>query len=123
MILLAVGAAAAVHFYFVPLDVLITWREPAALSIATDPRGAKVRLDGVELPGTAPLTASVRRDRAEHIIEASLPGYHDARALLRYDQTVALSSQLRLEKTPEAAVPPNSATPDAGAAAPDAHAP
>jgi hypothetical protein len=116
-LLLLAGAAAAVHLLFAPLDVLITWREPAGLSIATDPRGAKVRLDGVELEGTAPLTISVRRDRANHIIEASLPGYHDARAIIRYDQTVALSSQLRLEKQPEspATVPPSAAA-DAGAA-------
>jgi hypothetical protein len=120
LFVLLVGAAAAVHFYFVPLDVLITWREPAGLSIATDPRGAKLRLDGVELAGTAPLTISIRRDRADHIIEASLPGYHDARSIIRYDQSVALSSQLRLESAPAAANQPT-ATPDAGAAA-DGHA-
>jgi hypothetical protein len=121
LFVLLVGAAAAVHFYFVPLDVLITWREPAGLSIATDPRGAKLRLDGVELAGTAPLTISVRRDRADHIIEASLSGHHDARAIIRYDQSVALSSQLRLESAPAPANQPTG-TPDAGTASPDAHA-
>jgi len=115
MLLLVVGAAAAVHFYFVPLDVLITWREPAGLAIATDPRGAKLRLDGADLPGTAPLTISVRRDRADHIVEASLPGYRDARSIIRYDQSVALSAQLRLESAPAPANRP-SAAPDAGTA-------
>ena len=108
--------------------MLITWREPAGLSVATDPRGAKVRLDGVELAGTAPLTISVRRDRADHIIEASLPGYHDARSIIRYDQSVALSSQLRLEKNPEAAAQPadgadGGAATDAGAKPSDGAAP
>ena len=123
---LLIGAAAAVHLLFAPLDVLITWREPAGLSIATDPRGAKVRLDGVELAGTAPLTISVRRDRADHIIEASLPGYHDARSIIRYDQSVALSSQLRLESHPESAAQPaggaDGGASDAGAI-PDGAAP
>jgi hypothetical protein len=112
---LLIGAAAAVHLLFVPLDVLITWREPAGLSVATDPRGAKVRLDGVEVEGEAPLTIPVRRDRADHIIEASLPGHHDARAIIRYDQSVALSSQLRLEKNSESAAQPASEA-DGGAA-------
>jgi hypothetical protein len=98
-----------------PLDVLITWREPTGLSIATDPSGAKLRLDGVPLASTAPLTVSVFRDRKDHVLEATVPGYQVARETIRYDKAATISYVLRLQRDPNAVVPtPASATPDAG---------
>jgi hypothetical protein len=108
----------------IPLDVLVTWREPARLSITSDPTGATVRLDGLPLTRPAPVTVPVRRDRAEHVIDADIPGYRPARETVRYDRSVGLAFMLRLEKDP-AAAPPNPDTKDGGAPAaePDASAP
>jgi hypothetical protein len=122
--LLLAGAAAGVHFYLIPLDVLITWREPARLSIASDPGGATVLLDGVPLARPTPTTISVHRDRSEHVIDANLPGYRPARETVRYDRAVGLAFTLRLDKDPAAAPPPAPDAKDGGAAsAPDAAAP
>jgi hypothetical protein len=124
LLLLLAGAAAGVHFYLIPLDVLVTWREPAGLSIASDPDGAALLLDGVPLARPAPTTVSVRRDRAEHVIDAKLPGYRPARETVRYDRSVGLAFLLRLEKDPSFAPPPATDTKDGGAAAePDASTP
>jgi hypothetical protein len=83
LLVLLVAAAAAVHMWLIPLDVLIAWREPAGLSIATDPSGAKLRLDGVPLASTSPITVSVFRDRNDHTLEATVPGYQVARETSR----------------------------------------
>jgi hypothetical protein len=119
---LAIGAAAAVHFAFIPLDVLASWWSPAALSIATDPNGATLSVDGVRLANTTPVTIAVKRDRADHVVEAQLPGFRTARAIMRYDRSLGLSFLLPLEKdpTPAPARPPVPAQPGAGAANPDA---
>jgi eukaryotic-like serine/threonine-protein kinase len=106
------GGAAAVHHWIVPLDVLLVWRNPAGLSLATDPSGATLRLDGVTLPGASPTTVTVRRDLLEHVVEATLPGYRPARATVRYDKTVALSFVMPLEAVP---APPPSANPPVSA--------
>ena len=108
---LVIGAAAAVNFYVMPLEVLAAWRAPVALSIATDPNGGALRLDGVPLSGAAPITVSVRRDRADHVIEAARVGFQPAREIVRYDKSVGLAFVLRLEKDPAAAAP---ATADGG---------
>jgi hypothetical protein len=113
LMLLVVGAGAAAHFFFAPLDVLVTWPQPATLAVATEPAGAKIRLDGVELSGTTPMTVSVQRDRAEHIVDATQPGYRPARQVARYDRTVTLSVVLKMEKDPAAAPPAEAA--EAGA--------
>ena len=54
-------------------------------------RGAALRLDGVPCRGSSPTTVTVRRDLLDHVVEATLPGYRPARAIVRYDKTVALS--------------------------------
>jgi serine/threonine protein kinase len=102
LLLVVAGGAAAVHHWVVPLDVLLVWRNPAGLSIATDPNGASLRLDGVTLPGSSPTTVLIRRDLLDHVIEATLPGYHPARAIVRYDKTLALSFVMPLEAAPAA---------------------
>jgi hypothetical protein len=103
LVVLLGGGAAGVHKYLVPLDVLATWREPARLSISSEPSGATVLLDGVPLARPAPVTLAVRRDRAEHVIDAKIPGYRPTRETVRYDRSVGLAFVLRLEKDPAAA--------------------
>jgi hypothetical protein len=105
LVLIAGGGAAAVHTFVMPLDVLLVWRNPARLSIATEPEGASLRLDGVALAATSPTIVSVRRDLADHVIEATLPGYRPARAIARYERSVSLSALLRLQQDPSAVVP------------------
>jgi hypothetical protein len=100
LIVIAGGGAAAVHHWVVPLDVLFVWRNPAQLSIATDPNGASLRLDGATLPASSPITMSVRRDLLEHVVEATLPGYRPARAIVRYDKTLTLSFLMPLDPAP-----------------------
>jgi hypothetical protein len=103
--------AAAVHRWVVPLDVLLVWRNPAGLSIATEPNGASLRLDGVTLSGSSPTTVLIRRDLLDHVIEATLPGYHPARAIVRYDKTLALSFLMPLQATPSPPLLPPSDLP------------
>ncbi|HVZ87062.1 MAG TPA: PEGA domain-containing protein, partial [Polyangia bacterium] len=103
LLLILGGGAAAVNRWVVPVDVLLVWRNPAGLAIATDPDGASLRLDGVPLAGSAPTTVMVRRDLTEHVIEATYPGYLPARMAIRYDKTLALSVFVPLEKDPAAA--------------------
>jgi hypothetical protein len=98
LLVLAGGAAAAVHFLFVPLDVLVTWRNPAHVSIATEPSGSLLRLDGTTLDSTSPTAISVRRDRADHVLEATRIGYLPARQTIRFDRSVVLSFRLELQK-------------------------
>jgi hypothetical protein len=104
LLLLAAGAV-VVHRLVVPLDVLIAWGEPTGLAITTEPAGATLRLDGAPLAATAPLTVSVRRDRVDHVVEATLPGYKPAREKTRYDKAASLSVTLRLERDPNATPP------------------
>ena len=92
------------HRWVVPLDVLLVWRNPAGLSIATEPNGASLRLDGVTLPGSSPTTVLIRRDLLDHVIEATLPGFHPARAIVRYDKTLALSFLMPLQAAPTEAL-------------------
>jgi hypothetical protein len=119
LLLLLAGAGAAVHFFYIPLDVLIAWRQPAGLSIATEPAGAKLRLDGVPLAASAPTTVTIWRDRTEHVLEATHPGYQVARESIRFDKSASLSFVVRLQPAAGPAVQdlpaaPAAATPDAG---------
>jgi ribosomal protein S6E (S10) len=82
----------------IPLDVLITWGQPTGLAIATEPAGAALRLDGVALATSAPMTVSVWRDRREHVVEATHPGYQTARQTIRYDKASSLSVRLNLQR-------------------------
>jgi hypothetical protein len=121
LIVVLAGGGAAVHHWLVPLDVLLVWRDPAGLSIATDPSGATLRLDGVTLSATSPTTISVKRDLLEHVIEATLTGYRPARATVRYDKTVALSFLMPLQPAPAPTGPsPSSGEPATGPAPPHA---
>ncbi|HTA21258.1 MAG TPA: serine/threonine-protein kinase [Polyangia bacterium] len=89
--------AGGVHFFVVPLDVLVVWRRPATLAIASEPAGAVAKLDGVTV-GVTPALASVRRDRADHVLQLSAPGYREARLTVRFDASVTLSARARLDK-------------------------
>jgi hypothetical protein len=123
-VVIALGAAvvviaAIVHFAVVPLDVLAVWRQPATLTITSDPPGAAVRLDGVALPDATPAHVAVRRDRYEHVLQLTAPGHRAARQTIRYDHAVALATTVHLERedapkfealpTPAAAPTPTSA--------------
>jgi len=108
LVLLLVAAGIGVHLWVIPLDVLIAWRQPTGLSIATEPPGAKLRLDSVPLAASAPTTVTIWRDRTDHTIEASLPGYQLAREKIRFDKSASLSYVVRLLKDPNY-VPPEAA--------------
>src|SRR5262249_55920986 len=99
---LLAAAGVVVHVKYIPLDVLIAWRQPTGLSIATEPAGAKLRLDGVPLAASAPTTVTVWRDTNEHVIEATRPGYQVARETIRYDKSTSLSFIVRLQPAPAA---------------------
>ncbi len=98
LVLLLAAAGVGVHLWVIPLDVLITWGQPTGLAIATDPAGAALRLDGVPLATSAPMTVSVWRDRGEHVVEATHPGYQTARQTIRYDKAASLSVRLNLQR-------------------------
>jgi len=110
-VLLLAAVGVGVHIWYVPLDVLISWGQPTGLAIGTEPAGAKLRLDGVPLAASAPTTVTVWRDRNEHVIEATRPGYQVARETIRYDKSTSLSFLLRLQPDPSA--PPAAAAPAA----------
>jgi serine/threonine protein kinase len=100
---IAIGAAlvliaGAVHVAVVPLDVLAVWRRPATLTITSEPEGALVRLDGVALPGGTPAQVFVRRDRYDHVLQLSAPGFRAARLGIRYDRAATLAQAVRLER-------------------------
>jgi serine/threonine-protein kinase len=90
--------AGAVHVLVMPLDVLAAWRKPATLTITSEPAGAVVKLDGATLDGVTPTQATVRRDRANHVLEVEARGYHAAQQVVRYDGQVALAATVRLDK-------------------------
>ena len=101
----AVGAAGLlvlvafiVHIGVVPLEVLVSWKKPAQLYVASEPEGGIAKLDGVRLIDPTPSKIPVTRDRQDHVIEVEYPGYRPARATVRFDRSVALSFVLTLEK-------------------------
>ena len=116
IVLLLVAAGVGVHLWFIPLDVLITWRQPTGLSITTEPPGAKLRVDGVPLAtrrrprspsgAIARITSSRRRWWAIRL----------ARETIRYDKSATLSYVVRLLKDPNYIPPPP--PPAGGPAAP-----
>jgi hypothetical protein len=55
---------------------------------------------------------SVWRDRAQHVVEASIPGFETTRDYVRYDRSVALSVEMYLPKDKPVTPPP----PPAGSA-------
>ena len=118
IVLLLAAAGVIVHLRVIPIDVLITWGQPTGLAIATDPVGAALRLDGVPLATSAPMTVSVWRDRGEHVVEATHPGYQTARQTIRYDKAASLSVRLNLQRD---SAPVLQAVPERGG--PDSEAP
>jgi serine/threonine protein kinase len=95
--LLALGAvAAAVHRMVVPLDVLAVWREPARLSVRSEPSGAEVWLDGRRLSARTPTHTDVERDRIAHVIEVRHPGHATETTTMRFDRTVKLEVAVKL---------------------------
>jgi len=106
------AAVVAIHLFVAPLDLLAVWFTPATLAVSTEPPGARVRLDGHVVDGLTPLRLAVRRDRQEHVLELSLPGFHEARRLVRYDRSEVLSTEVTLARepapTPSAPPPPRS---------------
>jgi outer membrane biosynthesis protein TonB len=107
LVVAAAGAGAAfVHFKVMPLAVAVVWLKPAPLAIASDPPGATVKLDGLELPDKTPLRTEVKRDRVEHTLEFTRPGSLPARATMRFDRTVPLSQSVTLTAEPPPPPPP-----------------
>jgi serine/threonine-protein kinase len=112
--------AGAVHLVVVPLEVLVVWRKPATISIASEPPGAAVTLDGASIGAPTPTQTTIRRDRFDHVLEVSAPGYRPGRQTIRYDGAVALSFNVRLERQAPILepLPTPKPTPPAASAAP-----
>jgi tRNA A-37 threonylcarbamoyl transferase component Bud32 len=107
--------AAGVHLFVVPLEVLAVWRTPASLTITSEPAGAEARLDGSPIEGLTPTRATVKRDRFNHVLQLTAPGYRPARQTVRFDGSVKLVVTVRMNKetgpTFEALPPPAGTTP------------
>jgi serine/threonine protein kinase len=104
-------AACAVHVAFIPLEVLFSWRKPAALYVQSEPPGGTAKLDGVPLGDPTPTKVPIKRDRLDHVLEVALPGFRSARQIVRYDRSVALSFVIPLQKESDVLIQPVSATP------------
>jgi hypothetical protein len=72
----------------------------AALSIRTDPPGARISVDGVE-SGITPLPAPVRVAAGVHQVAATLPGYRATERSLNAPAGSALELELQLEQLVE----------------------
>jgi tRNA A-37 threonylcarbamoyl transferase component Bud32 len=107
--------AAGVHLFVVPLEVLAVWRTPASLTITSEPAGAEARLDGSPIEGLTPTRATIKRDRFNHVLQLSAPGYRPTRQTVRFDGSVKLAVGVRMDKetgpTFEALPPPAGTTP------------
>ena len=99
-------AAALVHVKVMPLNVLILWTKPAPLSVTSEPAGADVTLDGRPVIGETPTRTSVKRDRADHVLQVSKTGYKSASKTIRLDRTPEVSASLTLEALPPPPPPP-----------------
>jgi hypothetical protein len=104
-----------VHLFVVPLEVLAVWRTPASLTITSEPAGAEARLDGSPIEGLTPTRATIKRDRFNHVLQLSAPGYRPTRQTVRFDGSVKLAVGVRMDKetgpTFEALPPPAGTTP------------
>jgi hypothetical protein len=108
---LLVVVAFIIHIGVVPLEVLVSWKKPAQLYVASEPEGGIAKLDGVRLIDLTPSKIPVKRDRLDHVIEVEYPGYLPARETVRFDRSVALSFMLTLEKEGAAPILPVSGQP------------
>ena len=100
LLALSIVAAALVHVKVIPLNVLVLWMKPAPLSVTSEPAGADVILDGRPVIGETPTRTSVKRDRADHVVQVSKAGYKNATKTIRFDRTPELSAALTLEALP-----------------------
>jgi len=99
-------AAALVHVKVMPLNVAILWTKPAPLSVTSEPAGADVTLDGRPVIGETPTRTTVKRDRADHVLQVSKTGYKSASKTVRFDRTPEVSASLTLEALPPPPPPP-----------------
>jgi len=106
LLALSIVAAALVHVKVIPLNVLVLWMKPAPLSVTSEPAGADVILDGRPVIGETPTRTSVKRDRADHVVQVSKAGYKNATKTIRFDRTPELSAALTLEALPPPPPPP-----------------
>jgi hypothetical protein len=90
--------ASVVHIAFVPLDVLLVWRQPAQLVVTSEPDGAAITLDGVTATARTPLKQPIKRDRYDHVLDLALEGYLPVREIIRTDRSVDLSRAIVLQK-------------------------
>jgi hypothetical protein len=63
-------------------------------------------LDGHPVIGETPTRTSVKRDRADHVLQVSKAGYKNASKTIRFDRTPELSAALTLEALPPPPPPP-----------------
>lgn len=89
-------AAAGLHFFVMPLDVLLVWQKPAWLWIESEPAGARAVYDGRALLEPTPTRVQVRRDRSEHVIELSAAGHGPVRQVVRLDRSYFLGASVQL---------------------------
>jgi hypothetical protein len=115
---LLVAVAFIVHVGVIPLEVLVAWKKPAQLYVASEPEGGIAKLDGVRLIDLTPSKIPVTRDRVDHLIEVEYPGYRSARETVRFDRSVALSFMLTLEKEGGPPILPVSGQPPSSSSAP-----
>jgi hypothetical protein len=99
------ASSAVIHLAFVPLNVLAVWRRPARLQVTSAPAGAQVRIDGEMLSEPTPTEVEVRRDRLDHVLELSRPGFRSVKEVVRYDRSVALSHAVELPPAPAPVAP------------------
>jgi serine/threonine protein kinase len=113
--LVVAGAGAVVHYTVVPLPVLAVWREPARLSVRSEPGGATVTIDGRRLSAQTPTDIEVTRDRVPHEVTVTLAGYEPATQALRFDRAVDLEATFVLSRGAGAVAEADGGAQDAGA--------
>jgi hypothetical protein len=104
-------AGVAVHFVVMPLDVLASWWTPADLVVISDPPGATILLDGTRLSEPTPAKIPIARDRYDHVLELSRPGYRRIHQVVRFDRARSLAFEIPLQKESGAIIEPMRARP------------
>jgi hypothetical protein len=85
------GLASLIHYFVIPLPVLLSWSAPARLDVVSEPAGATVWLDGRQLSAPTPTYTEVSRDRRTHFVEVRRDGFQAARRPIRFDSAEILS--------------------------------
>jgi eukaryotic-like serine/threonine-protein kinase len=91
------GIASLVHYFVIPLPVLVTWNAPARLDVVSQPSGGTVLLDGRPLSAPTPTYVEVKRDRREHVLEVRKAGFQSARRAIRFDRAELLGAAFNLQ--------------------------